>query len=384
MTSVPSWIRWPGLGVHVATGAGSYKVLLEEIRGRDPSIIVTIGSSRVSTIPGVSIAGATPELTLLTPGLDAEYLIAGLVISERIIPVTPTGIPTPAVVTRAVLKKARIPALVVDAGSHLTPRVPHVSLPSRTVGGMIHECKGLPLDRAKSLYEEAYMLGRSIASPGTIHFLGESIPGGTTLALGILEGLGYEARGKVSSAGPDNPHDLKWSLVSKGLEACRKEYGGCEDPFRVVACLGDPVHVSVAGLAAGILDESEPVFLAGGTQMAAVLALIKAFRGLDDAVGRIAIATTRWLVEDPTSDLVGLVKKIEPRVPVVYYDYNFRGLGYEGLEAYEKGFVKEGVAIGGAGVAASLLRGLDDEEIHKAIVRDYQLLLEELKSDSRR
>ena len=367
----------------MATGEDSYQVLLEKIRGRDPSIIVTIGSSRVSTIPGVSIAGATPELTLITPGLDAEYLIAGRVISEKIIPVTPTGIPTPAVVTRAVIRRAKIPAFVVDSGSYLTPRIPHISLPSRTVGGMIHECKALSLVRAKSLYEEAYTLGRSIASPRSVYFLGESIPGGTTLALGILEGLGYEARGKVSSAGPENPHELKWSLVSKGLETCRKKYGGCDDPYRVVACLGDPVHVSVAGLAAGILDESETVFLAGGTQMAAVLALIKAFRGLDDAVDRLAIATTSWLVEDPSSDIISLVRMIEPGIPIVYYDYDFRGLGYEGLEAYEKGYVKEGVAIGGAGVAASLLRDLSDEEIHKAIVRDYQLLLEELKSDSR-
>ncbi|MEM2302276.1 MAG: TIGR00303 family protein, partial [Sulfolobales archaeon] len=34
--------------------------------------IYVIASTRTSTIPGISIAGASPELTLYTPALDVE------------------------------------------------------------------------------------------------------------------------------------------------------------------------------------------------------------------------------------------------------------------------------------------------------------------------
>ena len=39
--------------------------------------------------------------------------------------------------------------------------------------------------------------------------VGESIPGGTTTALAVLRALGIDARFKVSSSMPENPHNLK-------------------------------------------------------------------------------------------------------------------------------------------------------------------------------
>ena len=41
--------------------------------------------------------------------------------------------------------------------------------------------------------------------------IGESIPGGTTTALGVLSALGVKAEGKVSSTLPENPHSLESS-----------------------------------------------------------------------------------------------------------------------------------------------------------------------------
>ena len=87
---------------------------------------VVIGTTDVSLIPGITVAGATPELTHYTPALDVEYLLTGRPITLDVVPVTPDGIPTPALVTRAVAFD--VPKLVVNAGARVRPRVPYVDL----------------------------------------------------------------------------------------------------------------------------------------------------------------------------------------------------------------------------------------------------------------
>lgn len=116
--------------------------------------LVLISSTLTSTIPGISIAGASPELTLYTPALDVEYLVAGLPKSLNVIPATPDGLPTPAVLTRASLELLGLPVLVVDAGSKVEPRIPHAELPSRTVGD-IRSGRALPGGTSRALFEEA-------------------------------------------------------------------------------------------------------------------------------------------------------------------------------------------------------------------------------------
>jgi len=332
-----------------------------------PRFYLFIGSTRTSTIPGISIAGPSPEATLLTPGLDSEYLITGRVISFDVIPMTPDGIPTPAVVSRAVIRAASIPALVIDAGSYLSPKVPHAVLPSKEMGGRVDECAGLSEGAARRLFAEAEELGKSSASPNDTVVVGESIPGGTTTALGILAGLGYRAWGRVSSAGPENPHRLKESVVKSGLRRC-----GCGGLWEVISCVGDPVHVSIAGFVRGAAEAGAPIVLAGGTQMVAVLAILSAAGApLND----IVIGTTRWLVEDPSSDIVALVREVAPEVPILYYSYDFGGFPYEGLRKYEEGYVKEGVGLGGLAVVAHLIKGLGKDAVHTAVLREYEGLL---------
>ena len=43
----------------------------------DPVFLLTIGTTDTSTIPDISGAGATPELTVYTPAADAEFLVLG-------------------------------------------------------------------------------------------------------------------------------------------------------------------------------------------------------------------------------------------------------------------------------------------------------------------
>ena len=44
---------------------------------KKPAFCVILGNTLVSTIPGISGAGPTPEKTLLTPNLDAELVATG-------------------------------------------------------------------------------------------------------------------------------------------------------------------------------------------------------------------------------------------------------------------------------------------------------------------
>ncbi len=352
MSRGSSWLR----------GIGDWAPFAEALRGR-VAFLVVVGSSRVSTIPGLSIAGPSPEATLLTPTLDAEYLLAGRPVTLDVIPVSPEGLPTPALITRAVLSALRDVQLgVVDAGCSRAPRVPHVALPSRRMGGRIDVEPGLPSGVAEALFREARLLGSTVARGLDAILLGESIPGGTTLAAAILEALGYRGLGRVSSSSRSNPHSLRERVVRAAL--ARLE--GRESLWERLGEVGDPVHVSLAGLAAGALEAGARVVLAGGTQMAAVLAILSRL----GVKGGVAVATTPWIMRDETSDLPGLVRDVAPWAPVLYAEFSLASSRFPGLRAYDEGWVKEGVGAGGALVLAAA-RGLEPRDVLRLVEEEY-------------
>ena len=370
-----TWIPYPGgstvrdlILVHKPNEARRF---IEEVKDSRAIALYVIGSTLTSTIPGISVAGASPKATLYTPALDVEYLVTGKPLNMDVVPVTPEGIPTPAIITRASLKLVDIPYLVVNTGSYIEPRIPHVALPSRCVGGLINECEGLPKGVANKLFRESESLGKSISRGVDVVIIGESIPGGTTTALGILAGLGYEAWGLVSSSGPRNPHELKEKIVKEGLEVLRK--GDVKsDIFGVIECLGDPVHVSIAGLVKGVVSNDARVILAGGTQMSAVLAILKSLNvKLRD---RLVIGTTKWIIRDDTSNIIKLVSMTYD-VPIIAFNFDFSRSRYEGLKYYERGYVKEGVGAGGTAIAASVINGVSAEDIIREVHEEYSRLL---------
>ncbi|AEM39206.1 Nicotinate-nucleotide-dimethylbenzimidazolephosp horibosyltransferase [Pyrolobus fumarii 1A] len=336
--------------------------------------VVFAASSKTSTIPGITAAGPTPEATLYTPTLDIEYLVTGRPLTMDVIPVTPEGIPTPAVVTRASLQlvnDARI--VVVDAGVYREPLIPHVKLPSRRVGGRIDVEPALPPGTASKLYEEAKLLAHMLvgkAGNATTLVVGETIPAGTTTAMCIMEGLGFNAAGRVSSSMPGNPHNLKQQVLRAALERSGLRRG--DNPFKVIEEVGDPLHVSVAGFVAGAVEKGATVILAGGTQMASVLAILSRL-GIDTS--RVAVATTRWLIDDPSSDLPGLIAEIAPDTPLIAVDISFHDAPYKGLRAYEEGYVKEGVGMGGAMLAALVRGGRAPREVVEAAYSEYARLV---------
>ncbi len=322
------------------------EAFLKKIEGRKPLFICVIGSTETAKIPGLSAAGKYPELTEYTPAADVELLLLGSCKCIKGVPVTPEGIPTPALITMSALRLADIPSLVVSGGVKIKPLVPYLDLGGKP-GGDIRT--GKATEDAEEILLRAKIAGENLSKVAEYLVVGESIPGGTTTALGVLLAMGIDARGKVSSSMPKNPHELKIKVVEEGLKAAKVEFGALAfDPLKAVSCVGDPMIPAFAGLVLGAAHRV-PVLMAGGTQVSAVLAVVKSFDR--QVLGNVAIGTTRWIIEDKGADLKGIITQIAD-IPILAADLDFSRSRFDGLKAYERGFVKEGVGAGGATIAA--------------------------------
>jgi NaMN:DMB phosphoribosyltransferase len=129
----------------------------------------------------------------------------------------------------------------------------------------------------------------------------------------------------------------------------------------------------VAGIAVGAAKKVS-VLLAGGTQMTPVLATITALN--HKVVENVAIGTTRWITQDPTSDIGGIVSQIAP-VPILAANLDFGSSKLAGLQAYEAGIVKEGVGAGGSVISAiAKSRGsMTMKQVVSEIEMNYEMLM---------
>lgn len=324
--------------------------LIGEIWGKRGVFTCTVANTMTSVRPGISDAGDTPELTLFTPAADVELLVNGKTTCMKGIPINPGGIPTPATLTKAALELSRMPFYVVNGGTKIVPYVPFFD-----VGG---ECgrditTGDSVSNVKESFEKGKILGRSLARGYDYIVVSESCAGGTTTALAVLTAMGTVTENLVSSSSPNNPKELKTETVMKGLSAAGIEPGDLkDDPLRAIECVGDPMMPANIGMIIGAVEAGIPVIVGGGTQMAAVMAGAVT---LEPSVqGRIFQGTTRWLMGDPNSSMVSLMSAISDRIPIVYVNMDYGQSPYEGLQAYEWGYIKEGVGCGGASVSAIL------------------------------
>ncbi len=355
--------------VILAYEEGKGEAFVRRVEGKNPLFICTIGTTETAKIPGISAAGKYPEFTDYTPPADVELLLLGKCKCISGVPVTPEGIPTPALITMSALKLADIPALVVASGLRINPHIPFVDLggkPGRDIR------TGKAVENTEEVIQRAKLAGENLAKIVDYLVIGESIPGGTTTALGVLLAMGVDARRKVSSSMPSNPHELKIKTAEAGLKASSIEFGELSnDPIKAISCVGDPMLPAFAGLAIGAASKV-PVLMAGGTQMSAVLAIINSLNR--DVLGNVAIGTTKWIIVDKTADLKGIVSQIA-NVPILASDLDFSQSKFNGLRAYELGAVKEGVGAGGAAIAAmaksrgSITKDILLEEIEKNYAR---------------
>jgi len=348
------------------------EAFIKELEGKKPLFVCTIATTETAKIQGISAAGENPDFTDYTPPADAELLLLGKCKCIKGVPVTPDGIPTPALISMSALRLADIPVLVVSGGLKVKPQIPFLDL-GGTPGRDIRT--GNAVDNVYEVVQRAILAGEQLAKTADYLVIGESIPGGTTTALGVLSAMGVKAEGKVSSSMPENPHGLKNKTVQAGLAISGVSFGSlATNPVKAISCIGDPMMPAFAGLVIGAAAQV-PVLMAGGTQMASVLAVVNALN--PDVLCNVAIGTTRWVVNDNSSDICGIVAQIAD-VPVLAADIDFTSSRFSGLKAYEKGIVKEGVGAGGVSVAgmAKLGGAVTKNILLKEIEKNYAKLIE--------
>ena len=309
-----------------------------DIAFNNPLFCGILGNTLLSTVPGVSGAGASPQKTLLTPVLDAELIMTGAITSHKVRPDTPTGCPTPASITRAMMELCGMQPLFINAGLRHIPTVPCFDVYG-IIGDDPRYRDAVPF--AQDLVQKGEVIGRFLSKCSDLLVLGESIPGGTTTALCVMRALGYKA--SVSSSFVNNPVSIKEEICRKVLE--RIQADAIQLPLDILRYTGDPMMPVAVGISKTYTGK---LILAGGTQMLAVSAIIKSMGG-----SLPYVVTTSYVRDDPSANVQQIADQIG--VKIIFVDPGFGDLGHAGLARYCIGEVKEGMGAGGAMCLAFLL-----------------------------
>jgi uncharacterized protein (TIGR00303 family) len=334
-------------------------------------VLLLLAATDTAAVPGISAAGATPAARRQTAAADAELLVLGpRAMRPHALPPLPAGV-SPALISHAVLRDLDLVGQlqVVDLGCAVAPAIPHLRLPGQESVGpaaCLSTGRAMAPERVAALLARGRSWGRAWALRWGCRrplLVAECVPGGTSTALAVLQALGVEAAGLVSGSLRQPVHQLKSRLVEVGLEraglgsAAGEKAGLGElgvDPLAVLAAVGDPMQVLAAGLVLEAGAARVPLLLAGGSQMAAVLALALALAppALRPILAAAAhVATTAWVVAEAGSDLPRLMELIGERwgcqTHLEVASLRFHGCRSQALRDYEQGFVKEGVGAGG-------------------------------------
>lgn len=370
--------------INIYTQIDQGEAWIAKYRDRLPVFTCILGFTETGLIPGISAAGKTPEDRKFTACADAEFLYYGAEHQAKYpLPPLIAGA-SPVLISRAVVEALPTPLYIFNAGLHQPPSVPTIDL-----GGVPARClsqgAAMELKTVQHLLEQGLQWGAVLAAnlQQSYLILGECVVGGTTTALAILQGLGVAAAGKVNSSHPICNHEQKSAVVQAGL-ARMQENSNSLDPLELVAAVGDPMQVVVAGMAIAASRRCG-VLLAGGTQMLAVYALMKAIAqtyNLPWQQAEVVVGTTRWVAEDPTGATVELALNLSQTnnswggeaPPLLATQLSFADSRYPQLQAYEQGFVKEGMGAGGAAIAASLSLGWQQPQLLEAIEKQIERL----------
>ena len=358
---------------------------LDLYRGKLPVFACVLGFTDTCLIPGISAAGKTPADRRYTAIADAEFLARG-VRSHPDYPLPPLiAGASPVYISRAIVAALNLPSYIFNAGLPIAPTVPHIDLQGLPAA-CLSTGAALPLKIVEQLYHQGLSWGEKLAAlhPDSYLVVGECVVGGTTTALSILTGLGIDALGKVNSSHPVCNHRQKAEIVAQGLSHLNlgitvqpstlphlptpPTLRSLPSPLELVASVGDPMQIVVAGMAIAAC-RTTGILLAGGTQMLAVAALINAIaihQNLTVNTAQIIVGTTAWVAGDRTGDTVTLARLI-PQIPLLSTNLSFTNSKYSQLQVYEQGFVKEGVGAGGLAIAASLYQDWGQVEMLDSI-----------------
>ena len=340
---------------------------LKNIKEKKTCFLCTIAHTETSSIPGISAAGANVDLIKYTPAADIEAIYYGKAKCLPAIPENPFGPPSPVIISIASLNLLKIPFFAINAGVKIKPDAPLIEINDK-FGEDISKGKALFKINFNSLIERTKILATQLAKSFKFIILGESVPGGTTTAMAIINGLGYNSFNKICGSMPGNQHKLKIELVKKSLMHINKK----DSPFDILKKIGDPMQPAQAILAIELAKHGVDVLLSGGTQMVAIGAIIKSLINDKNIFSKLAIATTKWVSEDEHSDIVHLMKEINLEFPLFAANLDFSNSKYENLRLYEKGYVKEGVGAGGIALSVFNSLNISNELFLKHIENIYE------------
>ena len=294
-----------------------------------PSVnIILAGSTELSRVPGISAAGANPEMSMMTPALDVEILMEGRCISMNVPPMTPDGIPTPSLITKACTEITGIEVFPVNAGMKVRPGTQFYE----TGLGPARDPRIEPsLPHLDIAIKSGKRLSRLMKGMESV-MISETIPGGTTTAFAITSMFVKDFRS--SSSLPDDPMDTK----KKVLDEIIHRTGRNLDPMRALEEAGDYMQAIALSF---ILDSKNPsIILAGGTQMASVYFLATM---MGARMENVELWTTDSVYEHRGKE----IEMIVPREKIRHGSIDFSSSVHEGIRKYSLGNVREGAGMGG-------------------------------------
>jgi NaMN:DMB phosphoribosyltransferase len=119
------------------------KDFIESLRGKRASFLLCMSNTKTANIVGITQAGI-PGMLHLTPTLDAEFIAIGEVRSLGSIAETPKGVPTPALITRAVhLLHPFREIELIELGLEIAPKLEHL----RFIRSGLHPVIRLPREQ---------------------------------------------------------------------------------------------------------------------------------------------------------------------------------------------------------------------------------------------
>ena len=321
--------------------------------------------TKTCEIEGITQAGI-PGKIAYTPTLDAEFITTQKLFSMPEIAETPSGVPTPALITRAVQNLNPFSTIeILDLGLEIKPE--QTQLHEFNIAPSDSIATGAKID-AKEIFQKGMAFGAEYELKGSYLILGESTPSGTTTATASALSLGYDCLNDFSSSFLNVPNDVKSETINAALSLINDDMTN----FEKLSFVSDNMLIFCAGF---LLEASRRfhVVLAGGTQMAACLLIADALR--EDVLMRvkhdnITLATTQWVVQDENSDIAHILSLLSYTPHALYTEFSFANAEIPVLKKYDEGEAKEGVGAG-ACLAYAATNGLSNEEI----VNEIELIM---------
>jgi len=297
--------------------------------------------TKTCEIDGITQAGIPGKIPL-TPTLDAEFISDEKVYSMPELAETPTGVPTPALITRAVHNLNAFSSIeILDLGLEVHPQ--NCIVHDFGIKASESIASGANID-AKDIILKGMAFGRSYELKGSYLILGESTPSGTTTATASALALGYDLKDSFSSSFLNVPNSIREKTINEALNLITEDMSNLERLSHTC----DNMLLFCAGF---LLEASRRfhVVLAGGTQMAACLLIADAIR--EDVLMRvksdnITLATTLWVANDENSDIANILSQLSYQAHAIYTTFSFQNAEIPVLKKYDEGEAKEGVGAG--------------------------------------